>query len=389
MRRRRKSTAVLLLLPLGLAACSSSGPTAPSIGMKRASVDLSFTDTSIPLSKAAVAPILNQLLTQGPGSSIVPPETTILPQPPPVVLQPKCPAYNAFAVHSAKPLAKGVTSPIAPGTYPVFNKGTIALAAPTGGAAAYKQTFPMMTTMQVSHVNLKPQPANPNDNVAGHDLPTSFFPQPPYYGGTFDVKEDLGNGSYTLTTYELTKDNLNLIKRVTHIAKTILTPETTDTFTPSQPLKIMAMNGNPELGSNWADAQVDASTGEIGVIRGDIPISRVVNVCGKPVYAYVVMLSERFVKIGASGTVFVSQTNDNVVNSDTQPPPADPNNITSCWQPGKCDPMGKRNLRNAYLVANQYGALFVGKITHMTTIVPPLAITIDNEATLSSITPKK
>ena len=396
-KRRRSLTAMLLLLPLGLTACSS-GSGGLSIGMKRASVDLSFTDTSIPpLPPKVITSYLNQVLTQSPGSAgaVVPPETTILPQPPPVALGPRCKKFDEFAVHSAKPLSSGVTVPMTAGTYQVVNKGTIALGSPTGGKPALTQKFPLLTTMQVSNVNEKQQPADPHDNVGGQDLPTELFPSQAYYGGTWDVKEDLGNGSYTVTTYLLQKEELDLVKRISHVAKTILTPEVTNTFTPAQPMKIMGVGAaNGGIGTNWESAGVDPTTGEIGVIRGSTLVSKVVDVCGNPVNAYVVTESERYYSVSASGGVFLSETNDNVVNSDTKPSVGiDPsyngivNNCAS--KPGACDPTNVMNLRNTYLVANQYGGLFVGKLTHMTTLVPPLAITVNNVATLTSVTPKK
>lgn len=386
-RRRRTIAVALTVLPLGLTACSSQAG-GPTIGMKRASVDLSFTDTSIAV---AAPPILTQLLAP-PVAAPVPPATIILPQPPPVSLQPVCKSFSKYSVHSAKPLDIGVTTPLKPGSYSVLNKGTISLGAPTGGKPAFTQKFPVLTSMQVLHVKETEVPADPHDNVAGQDLPTSVFPQPPYYGGTYDVKEDLGNGGYTMTTYLLQKGEVDIIKRVWHIAATLLSPATTVTFTPpsQHPLKFMQLGaGNGGVGANWADSAVDPSTGMIGIIRGSIPVSKVVNVCGKPVYAYVVRESELFVSVSASGAAFQSETDDNVENTDSRTPNVDPFQVAGCWKPGACDPIGRRDLMNEYWVANQYGGLFVGKVTHTTTTVAPLAITTDNVATLSSITPKK
>ena len=382
--RRRAFTALLVLLPLGLTACAS-GPGAPSIGMKRASVDLSFTDKSIPLPPMPPLPqAIHQVITQAPAAFFIPPQTNLALVRPPIGVAPVCPKLNPYEAHSAPPVTPGVTTPIKAGTYDVVNHGRISWGSPTGGTPAYNQLYPVLTHMQISHVNEKLQPANPGTTVAGTTVGNSAAEEV----GTYDVKEDLGNGSWTLSTYQLSTGSpseIDLIKRVTHIAKTILTPATTVTFTPTPALKIM---GFGKVATQWEGASVDPSTGAVGVVKGGIVAIQTVDVCGHAVNAFIVRSSERYVSVSSSGTVFQSETNDNVIDT-SKTPTVDPNQVQGCpANLATCDPTDQAGQMNYYLVATQMGGLFVSEITHMTTTIPPLAITVNNVATLTSPPPK-
>ena len=378
--RRRQRIALLALLPLGLTACAS-GSSAVSIGMKRASVDLSFTDKSIALPPPPLPQAIKQVI-QAPAAFFIPPQTNLALVPPPIGVAPVCPKLNPYEAHSAPPVTPGVTTKIKAGTYEVVNHGRISWVSPTGGTPGFNQIYPVVTHMQVSHVNEKFVPANPGTTTAGVTYGNSAAAET----GTFDVKEDLGNGSWTLSTYQLQAAELDLLKRVTHIAKTLLTPATTVTFTPTPALKIM---GFGKVGTQWELAAVDQSTGAVGVVKGGIVSSMTVDVCGHAVNAWVVRSSERYVSVSSSGSVFQSETNDNFTDS-SKTPTVDPNQVEGCpANMATCDPTDQAGQMNYYLVATQMGGLFVSQITHMTTTIPPLAIAVNNVATLTSPNPTR
>ena len=378
--RRRHLTALLALLPLALTACAS-GSSAVSIGMKRASVDLSFTDKSIAL--PPLPQVIPQVITQAPPAFFIPPQTNLALVPPPNGVPPVCPKLDPYQAHSAPPATLTVTKPIKAGTYEVVNHGRISWTSPTGGKPGFNQLYPVVTHMQVSNVKEKLQPANPGTTWApgvttGNSAAAEI--------GTFDVKEDLGNGSWSLSTYQMQAAELDLVKRVTHVAKTLLSPATTFTFTPTPALKIM---GFGKVGTQWEIAGVDQSTGAVGVVKGGIVASQTVDVCGHAVNAWVVRSSERFVSVSSSGTVFQSETNDNFVDQ-SKTPTVDANQVQGCpYNLATCDPTDQAGDMNYYLVATQMGGLFVSEITHMTTTIPPLAIVVNNVATLTSPNPKR
>jgi hypothetical protein len=353
--------------------------------MKRTSVDLTFTDKSIelPSVKVPLPPGISQVIRQLPTIPRLPELPPFVP--PPIGQPPACPKLSPYEAHSAKPVSLGITAPIKAGTYTVYNKGRIGLGAPAGGAPAFTQGHPVITTMRVSNVKQKLVPANPGTTYGGQ---VNIGKAPAAMTGTFEVKEDMGNGNYTVSTYQLQPAELQLVKRVTRVAKTFLTPATTVTFTPTPALKIMALGPGQGVKANWTSTAVDQSTGAIGVVRGSIVAIKTVDVCGHAVNAFIVRSSERFVSVSASGEVFESATNDHTIDPNN-PPHVNPSQVQGCpYNLSTCDPTDSSGQMNYYMVATQLGGLFVSQITHMTTTIPPLAITVDNTATLASVKPK-
>jgi hypothetical protein len=355
---RRPLAVVLLVVPLGVTACSSQSG-APSIGMQRASVDLSFTDKSIAVAPPAVAlpPTLAQAITQAPAGTVPAQVGYLTPfsVPPPGGQAPVCPALSPYEVHASKPVTTGITTPLTAGKYPVVNKGRIVSALAATGLSS-TAAYPVVTSMQISHVNEQLTPANPGTSAGGQTIGAAAAAET----GTFEVKDDNGNGNYTLSYYQLTPGELDLVKRVTYINKTTLT------FTPTPALKILGLGA---VGTSWNSAAADPSTGAIGIVQGSINGIQTVDVCGTPVNAYVIKSSERYLSISPSGTVYESVTNDNY---------NDPNNPTAA-----------AGQANYYRVATELGGLFVSTDTHTTTTLPPYTITINNTATLSSVKPKR
>jgi hypothetical protein len=130
-------------------------------------------------------------------------------------------------------------------------------------------------------------------------------------------------------------------------------------FKPLLPIQLVGLGVGE--GDNWRSAGTDPISGITLIVEGSVLARERVDVCGRVVEAFRVRSSERTVNLNPSGTPFSSYTNDH--------DPAEPR-----------EP-------NSYLVAPQYGGLFVAVETHETTTIGALTVIVDNVGTKSSIEP--
>ena len=377
--RRRPLPVVIVVVPLLAAACSS-GSGLPEIGMRRASVNLQFTNAAASTpTPATTVPTPAQALAQAPALP-VPVQASVgfaavpqgMPSSAPKFVPPPfrspdapCPALNPFGVYSIQPATNTITTPIAPGTYPLVTKGKVLLSLATQSIPINE---PSQGTLQVLNVNEQFTPANPGSSLAGVSYGSSAAAET----GTFEMKQAMGGLGSTDSYYQVTSSEIELTKRVTTIGSS------TVTFTPTPALEVLPLGSgaqkNPYAAVSpaipaWTSVGVDQSTGTIGIVQGSVvPTPQVVNACGTPVAAYEVQSSERYISVSPSGTAYTSMTDDNAPNTS--------------------NPTGPGGQPNYYFVATQLGGLTVEMETHTTTTIAPYTIKIDDTSTLASLKPK-